>query len=312
MAKPTSAFLSAGPSLVPSPVTATTCRCSVCVLSMIPAGGRVHVLRTLGHLGAGAAPREGPRLGTASSWAPACHPSCRASSQLLICPQLPTCPQVPKLAGCLGPLGPGWMTALCALGLSPLQLPLCSLQATLSRFTSPLPVPLGCLCPLGAPRFAWGPTIYAPGTFCLGGPVMPEEAWPVPCANDCSSDVHPQQSLQQLTEWTDDTWPMSPSWDQWKREGERSCHCVCVWGGLQLCKLRCPRQDRDSSISLDRALSSSPCQTHHLGQRVLAPKPHQDPSIPLCPYPLHHQQFTPALTNPGLPSHQGPQGLSNI
>lgn len=38
MAKPTSAFLSAGPSLVPSPVTATTCRCSVCVLSMMPVG----------------------------------------------------------------------------------------------------------------------------------------------------------------------------------------------------------------------------------------------------------------------------------
>lgn len=36
MAKPTSAFLSAGPSLVPSPVTATTCRVSPTRLSMIP------------------------------------------------------------------------------------------------------------------------------------------------------------------------------------------------------------------------------------------------------------------------------------
>lgn len=36
MAKPTSAFLRAGPSLVPSPVTATTCRVSPTVLSMIP------------------------------------------------------------------------------------------------------------------------------------------------------------------------------------------------------------------------------------------------------------------------------------
>lgn len=36
MAKPTSAFLRAGPSFVPSPVTATTCRCSNTVLSMIP------------------------------------------------------------------------------------------------------------------------------------------------------------------------------------------------------------------------------------------------------------------------------------
>lgn len=37
IAKPTSAFLSAGPSLVPSPVTATTCLCSTWVLSIIPA-----------------------------------------------------------------------------------------------------------------------------------------------------------------------------------------------------------------------------------------------------------------------------------
>lgn len=36
MAKPTSAFLRAGPSLVPSPVTATTCRCSPVVLSIMP------------------------------------------------------------------------------------------------------------------------------------------------------------------------------------------------------------------------------------------------------------------------------------
>lgn len=36
MAKPTSAFLRAGPSLVPSPVTATTCRVSPTVLSIIP------------------------------------------------------------------------------------------------------------------------------------------------------------------------------------------------------------------------------------------------------------------------------------
>lgn len=39
MAKPTSAFLRAGPSLVPSPVTATTCRVSPTVLSMIPEQG---------------------------------------------------------------------------------------------------------------------------------------------------------------------------------------------------------------------------------------------------------------------------------
>lgn len=38
MAKPTSAFFKAGPSLVPSPVTATTCLCSKTVLSMIPGG----------------------------------------------------------------------------------------------------------------------------------------------------------------------------------------------------------------------------------------------------------------------------------
>lgn len=37
MANPTSAFFSAGPSLVPSPVTATTCLCSKTVLSMMPA-----------------------------------------------------------------------------------------------------------------------------------------------------------------------------------------------------------------------------------------------------------------------------------
>lgn len=36
MAKPTSAFFKAGPSLVPSPVTATTCLCSNTVLSIIP------------------------------------------------------------------------------------------------------------------------------------------------------------------------------------------------------------------------------------------------------------------------------------
>ena len=36
MAKPTSAFFKAGPSLVPSPVTATTCLCSMTLLSMIP------------------------------------------------------------------------------------------------------------------------------------------------------------------------------------------------------------------------------------------------------------------------------------
>lgn len=36
MAKPTSAFFKAGPSLVPSPVTATTCLCSMTVLSMMP------------------------------------------------------------------------------------------------------------------------------------------------------------------------------------------------------------------------------------------------------------------------------------
>ena len=36
IANPTSAFLRAGPSLVPSPVTATTCRVSKTVLSMIP------------------------------------------------------------------------------------------------------------------------------------------------------------------------------------------------------------------------------------------------------------------------------------
>lgn len=36
IAKPTSAFLRAGPSLVPSPVTATTCRVSPTVLSIMP------------------------------------------------------------------------------------------------------------------------------------------------------------------------------------------------------------------------------------------------------------------------------------
>lgn len=36
MAKPTSAFFRAGPSLVPSPVTATTCLCSTILLSMMP------------------------------------------------------------------------------------------------------------------------------------------------------------------------------------------------------------------------------------------------------------------------------------
>lgn len=36
MAKPTSAFFRAGPSLVPSPVTATTCLCSTMVLSIMP------------------------------------------------------------------------------------------------------------------------------------------------------------------------------------------------------------------------------------------------------------------------------------
>lgn len=38
MAKPTSAFFRAGPSFVPSPVTATTCRWSPMVLSMMPEG----------------------------------------------------------------------------------------------------------------------------------------------------------------------------------------------------------------------------------------------------------------------------------
>jgi len=36
IANPTSAFFRAGPSLVPSPVTATTCLCSKTVLSIIP------------------------------------------------------------------------------------------------------------------------------------------------------------------------------------------------------------------------------------------------------------------------------------
>lgn len=36
IAKPTSAFFKAGPSFVPSPVTATTSRLSVAVLSIIP------------------------------------------------------------------------------------------------------------------------------------------------------------------------------------------------------------------------------------------------------------------------------------
>lgn len=36
MANPTSAFFSAGPSLVPSPVTATTSRLSLTLLSIIP------------------------------------------------------------------------------------------------------------------------------------------------------------------------------------------------------------------------------------------------------------------------------------
>lgn len=36
MAKPTSAFFKAGPSLVPSPVTATTSRFSLTLLSIIP------------------------------------------------------------------------------------------------------------------------------------------------------------------------------------------------------------------------------------------------------------------------------------
>lgn len=40
MAKPTSAFFRAGPSLVPSPVTATTCLCSIMLLSMMP--GYIH------------------------------------------------------------------------------------------------------------------------------------------------------------------------------------------------------------------------------------------------------------------------------
>ena len=40
MAKPTSAFFRAGPSFVPSPVTATTCRCSPTVLSMMPGRNR--------------------------------------------------------------------------------------------------------------------------------------------------------------------------------------------------------------------------------------------------------------------------------
>lgn len=84
--------------------------------------------------------------------------------------------------------------------------------------------------------------------------------------------------------------------------------CVCG-GGLQLCKLRCPRQDRDSSISLDRALSSSPCQTHHWGQRVLAPKPHQDPSIPLCPYPLHHSNSHLLSLTLGSPPIRGPRAF---
>lgn len=42
IAKPTSAFLRAGPSLVPSPVTATTCRVSPTVLSIMP--DRKHTL----------------------------------------------------------------------------------------------------------------------------------------------------------------------------------------------------------------------------------------------------------------------------
>lgn len=40
MAKPTSAFFRAGPSFVPSPVTATTCRWSPTVLSMMPGKNR--------------------------------------------------------------------------------------------------------------------------------------------------------------------------------------------------------------------------------------------------------------------------------
>lgn len=47
MAKPTSAFFKAGPSFVPSPVTATTCLCSITVLSIIPGTIRHEYLNTL-------------------------------------------------------------------------------------------------------------------------------------------------------------------------------------------------------------------------------------------------------------------------
>lgn len=47
MAKPTSAFFRAGPSLVPSPVTATTCLCSMMLLSMMPEHKKT---KKIGHL----------------------------------------------------------------------------------------------------------------------------------------------------------------------------------------------------------------------------------------------------------------------
>lgn len=95
MAKPTSAFLSAGPSLVPSPVTATTCRCSVCVLSMMPVGWGGSVLRALGcSLGQG---QHGQPRSSGGPWAGHSHlsdpcpatPPLRGSSQLRACPKLP-------------------------------------------------------------------------------------------------------------------------------------------------------------------------------------------------------------------------------
>ena len=86
MAKPTSAFLSAGPSLVPSPVTATTSRLAFSRLSMIPltstylsCGDERAITRSFGHISSNCCCRTYTSISQSIgwSWVVAKYPSTR-------------------------------------------------------------------------------------------------------------------------------------------------------------------------------------------------------------------------------------------
>lgn len=152
MAKPTSAFLSAGPSLVPSPVTATTCRCSVCVLSMMPVGG------------AGVCSGPWDALASADP-----HTSSLASGLCPATPPLwffpaPGLPIAPRPVG-----DAGYLSSV--LVCSPPQSRPAHLSSTLSSLCSswpdqqpPWPESPPPACAPGVPGFCQGPTVGSPST----------------------------------------------------------------------------------------------------------------------------------------------------